>query len=128
MSVQFKKFHSPNSFVRRVALLSGHIYEVGFEWQLLPEFAWSAAYAAGCVSEDMSVNNNIPAELLKALSDEAGEMEAIKTAILEAIEFSVHNAFKKDGSPNLLYLSNKLNHRVDHGLVDKVWFRIQNGE
>lgn len=128
MSVQWKKFRSPNSFVRRIALLSGHIYLVGMEYQELPDFAWSEAYRAGCVSEDMAVNSNVPPDLLKALSDEAGEMDAIKEVLLVAIENSVHDAFKKSGEPNLVWLRNKLGYRPEPALVDKVWFRIENGE
>lgn len=128
MSMQWKKFRSPNSSVRRVALLSGHVFEIGLEYVNLPEFAWSEAYRAGCMSEDMAVNNSVPSELLKALSDEATEMDKIKEIILDAIEVSERSAFKKDGNPNLVYLTHKLGYRPEPGLVGKVWFRIQNGE
>jgi hypothetical protein len=51
--MNIKNFKSPDGTTKRVALLSGHTYLIGTKWQMIPEFAWSACYAAGCASEEM---------------------------------------------------------------------------
>lgn len=124
--MEWKKFKSPNSMVRRVALLSGHIYEVGQEYVTLPEFAWSEAYSKGCISEEMLVGQNIPAVLLESLSNEAGEIEELELAIKEAIDVNAQDAFLKSGDPRTTYFSHKLGKQVNKELLYRAWFNVQN--
>lgn len=117
---------------RRVALLSGHIYLVnGYEWQALPEFAWSEAYSKGCVSEDMFTGGgvNIPPELLKGMVDEAGLIEELEGAIKDAITVNAQDAFYKgSGDPKTNWFAAKLAKNVTKEQVMKAWFNVQNGE
>jgi hypothetical protein len=129
-----KNFRSVTSEVKRIALTAGgHIFLIGPEWTPIPECGWPDAYASGCVSEDMGTAGvNVPTELLRSLADENVFQEAIKKALLKAVDDNVVEAFKKDGNPNLMWLRTELAPvigaaNVQSHLVDKVWFKIQNG-
>ncbi len=127
--MSYKNFKSPTADVRRIALTEGgHIFLIGTEWKPVPEFAWSSAYAAGCISEDMAVNGNIPAELLRTLADESVLIEEIKKTILQAVEDGTVEAFNKDGSPKATWVRTALGKKdIGAHVVDRVWSKIQNG-
>jgi len=124
--IQWKKFKSPNNIIRSVQLPSGHNYSIGNEFVDLPDFAWSEAYSVGAFSEDMVINNNLPPALLQTLQDEAALYEELYVLMKDALDNSITEAFKKDGTPNRFWLGNKLGKKITEDYVDKVWFRIQN--
>lgn len=125
----FKSFRSPTPDTRRIALTTGHIYLIGPEWSPLPDFAWTEAYAAGCISEDMNATG-IPSEVLRTLSDEAALLDEVKAVIQEAIDDSVAEAFfKTSGAIKPAYVRNKLSRpELPIPLVEKAWAKIQLGE
>ena len=110
--MQFKKFRSPDQFTRRLALLSGHVYLVGNEFQSLPEFAWKEAFSQGCLTEDMIVALQIDPSVVQGLSEQAGLKMKVREAVQDAIKHNRAEAFKKDGYPNAVWLSNKIGVRV----------------
>lgn len=127
--MEWKKFKSPNSMTRRVALLSGHVYTIlPDSYTALPEFAWSEAYSAGCISEDMAAGSVIPPSLLKELQEEAGLIEELEIAIKEAVEVNAQDAFNKSkGDPIAAYFVNKLGKPVKREYLMKAWNNITNG-
>jgi hypothetical protein len=113
---------------RRVATTSSHIYIIyPDKYTMVSDDAWSACYAAGCISEDMLATGMIPPALLAELTDEQGHIEELERAIKEAIDFNAQDAFYKNGNPKPIYFTAKLGKMVNNEPLMKAWLNLQNG-
>jgi len=130
--MQFKKFKSLDNIERRIALLSGHVYLIGPDWQNIPEFAWKDCYAAGCMSDDMITKavyiNKEESGVVERLNNKAHqkvEMEALFKGWV--VENKLEN-FDAKGKPKMIPTSEYMGFRVPNKLRDEVWFdMVKNG-
>jgi len=114
---------------RRVAMLSSHVYLIEpHKYTNIPEDAWSACYAAGCISEDMLNTGMIPPALLAGLVEEQGLVLELECAIEDAMKENAGEAFYKNGDPKPPYFSVKLGKVVTKEYLMKAWLNLQNGK
>lgn len=126
--MDFKNFKSASDKQIRIALTSGHVWLIGREWIKIPEFAWSACYAGGCISEDMFTNSvikDIPEAVVKSLSTSAQHKDLIREVLLGWVENNRMDNFRNDGNPNMVRLSSDLPFTPQKGMVAEVWSKIQ---
>jgi len=119
-----KKFKTVNGDCCRLALTSGHVYFIDTEWKDLPAMAHSAAYAQGCISEDMVTGDSkvgLTTEVLSNMKEVEMEKRIIRDAIQKAIDTNDLEFFKKDGDPSLMKLNQAIGRSVEKNLVKDVW-------
>ncbi len=125
--MQKKKFKAPDNIERYVALTSGHCWRIAGEWVSIPEFAWQDCYAAGCISEDIlrglmaEEKGDVDSLTQKKVNNE----EEIRAILLNWMEENKMENFTTNGSPKLKPLSEELGRKADRGIVDGIWFKIQ---
>lgn len=123
--MQGKKFRSRNGEPVRVALLSSQVAIVGAEWRDLPEIFHSAAYSAGCISDDMVVNEAskqvVESGLLDKVSENAMLEAEVRGAIQKAIDENNIGAFTKNNGPKAQYLRDELGKTIPNHVKTKVW-------
>ena len=121
----YKKFRSRTGNDVRVALTTGHVAIVGSEWRDLAENFHSAAYSAGCISEDMVVNESLKEKQAEGTLDkleEAAKFEAeVRFAIEKAIKDNNLDAFTKNNGPKAGFLKEVLGKPVPSHIRSKVW-------
>lgn len=118
--MKFKKFKSIDNSKKYVSILTGHTFRIGKEWTSIPEHAWQDCYAAGCLSEDMTVNS--------PLKDKQKEdREVIRRVMLKWYENSEIDKFDKiSGKPNVSKLQKETGINAIHGnLRNQIWSEIQ---
>ena len=123
-----KKFRSRTGTPVRIALTSGHVCIIGSEWQDVREIFHSAAYAAGCVSDDMEVNREAKevqdSGLLDVVQKDAELKSRVRTAIELAIDENNLDAFTKAGNPTAKYIRDELGETVPNHTISAVMASI----
>lgn len=125
--MEYKRFKSPDNSVRRVALLSGHVFLIDGEWSPIPEYAWKASYAEGAISEDMIRNltaDNMDVEALNRINTVADRNEQIRSKIKEWVANNELDHFTSNGKPKATDLTEALGFRVTNADRDTVWFKL----
>lgn len=126
--MSFKNFKTNNGERVRVVLMSGHATWVGPEFAPLHERFHSAAYSAGCVSEDMVRNkamSSIPTKKAEEIVNKASLDEKILKAIDELVKENNTEAFSKSGIPDARILSTMVGERVTSHKRDELWYKYQ---
>lgn len=103
---------------QRIALTDGRIFLITEDWADLPDDMASAAYALGCVSEDMA---NIP-------GPPAGNeitIEMVKEAIKIMLTRQQEGDFTKFGLPDKTALNKLCGGKVDAGVFELAWVELQ---
>ena len=109
----------------RIALLSGHVAVVTGEWRELPDQFRDAAYASGCISDDMEVNKEVTkaveAGALETLSQDAELKSKVRSAIQKALDEDNYKAFTVKNGPTHKYLTDEVGEKVPSHIKDAVW-------
>jgi len=121
-----KKFRSKSGTTVRLALLDGHVTLVGSEWQDLHERFHSAAYSAGCVSDDMVVSEERERnpKVYSNLEARAMKKDKIKERIARWIEDNRIDNFNKQGKPDAAKLKAALGETVSNSERDEAWYEM----
>lgn len=125
------RFRTRNGESVRVVSLesSGHITYVHGEWGELGPLFHSAAYATGCVSEDMEVNTELKRVSESVNMDHIGKTADIKsrtrTAIQNAIDGNNLEAFSTQGNPKVNYIKKEVGEKVPNHIISEVWSDMQ---
>lgn len=127
--MEFKKFRSPGEPIR-VASLSGHVAII--EKELIPVHPdlWALAYAAGALSEDMSVpdmKDYISSKKQEKEEEDLKERNKIKDVLRAAFKNPVSYT-DKDGKPVVRKLLGLLGKPVKKDLIDSIWEELTQEE
>lgn len=127
--MESKKFKSIAGQPVRIALLDGHVAWVAEEWTDLHPRFHSAAYAAGCVSQDMYRNSQLSesdARIANTMQNVMLQKKEVEDAIRKLVEDNDLEAFdKKNGKPKSTVLSEMVGFRVTNTVRDEVWYYVQ---
>lgn len=127
--MESKNFKSITGDRVRIALLDGHVTWVEEGWTSLHPRFHSAAYAAGCVSEDMYRNSKLSdadARVANTMQNVALQKNEIEDAIRKLVAENDLDSFdKKNGRPKSTVLSEMVGFRVTNPVRDEVWYRVQ---
>lgn len=122
-----KLFKSASGEPVRLALLSGHIAVVGNEWIQLDERFHSSAYASGCISNDMALNNEISINqrTVEILDKVAQKKEKILGAMRTLVEDYNSDNFTTGNKPKTSLLTEMIGERVMNNERDELWYTLQ---
>lgn len=127
--MESKKFKSIAGQPVRIALLDGHVAWVEEEWTDLHPRFHSAAYAAGCVSQDMYRNSQLSesdARIANTMQNVMLQKKEVENAIRKLVEDNNLEAFdKKNNKPKSTILSEMVGFRVTNTVRDEVWYYVQ---
>lgn len=140
-----KKFKSVSGEDVRIALMSGHVFIIGKEWQTLPEYAHADAYANKCISDDMLfheavkeevVNPDMPEALQKTeidsalLNEKAKGLELAKQDVYNFLKDSVEKAttgvFAKNGKVIPSAVKTKMKVTTSNSIIQEAWAELKN--
>lgn len=123
-----KKFKAPDNIERYVALTSGHTFRIGSEWVNVPEFAWQDCYAHGCISEDILKGMMSDLQATPEVQNKISKEEEIRAILNNWVEENKIENFTNSGSPKIGILNKELGWHADRGIVNGIWFNIQEGK
>lgn len=123
-----KRFRSRNGEDIRVALTNGHVAVITSEWSPVIPLLWEAAYASGCVSEDMEVHKELDRVKESGMLDEVEKLAAlkgkVKDAIVTAIKDNNIKAFTKNNGPTAKYLTEAVGEKIPTHIKNAVWEEV----
>lgn len=123
-----KRFRSRTGEDVRVALTNGHVAIITSEWSPVVEILWEAAYAAGCVSEDMDVHKELDRVKDTGMFSEIERIATlkgkVKDAIMKAIKEDNIKAFTANSGPTAKYLREAVGEKVPTHIKNEVWEEV----
>ncbi len=119
------KFRHPQGI--RLALLSGHVTNIGPDWVDLDQRFHQAAFAAGCHCDQGVIGDrpNVPDTRNDAASTDIDEPAKIRQAIITMLERSEEGDFTAAGNPHLNVVSGLCGFRADKETTLRVWHELQ---
>lgn len=130
--MQYKDFKSPTGEpIRVVSFDLNHITIVPADtWKGIPDVLWQPAYAAGCISRDMTFSqtaDNMEKEVVQVVAARANKKTRIKTVITEMILNNELECFdKKTNKPICRIISERLDgERVFTNERDEALYEVQ---
>jgi hypothetical protein len=120
-----KNFKASDNIEKYIAMTNGHTFRIGAEWVLIPEFAWQACYAAGCISEDILKGMMADLQAAPEVQKRINKDSDIRSILKGWIEENKLENFNTNGTPKINPLNEELGWRADRAVVNRIWFEIQ---
>lgn len=119
------KFRHPRGV--RLALLSGHVTNVGADWVELDPIFHQAALEKGCHCDQETIGDRAGLSLTRGpdASKQIDPPEAIRTAIQLMIEREEEGDFTAAGNPNLNIVSSLVGFKPHKDDVLQVWHAMK---
>ncbi len=122
-----KKFKSVDGSVKRIALLSGHVFIIGNEWKTVPSHAESACFAAGCVSEEVAKGVKGSLEDPLKLHAAKGELTKLKLKGYLKTEWKIREekSFTTLGEPKYAVFAKLMKENFTATMLKACWKEVR---